>query len=205
MPSQSESSQSVSSPHEAGLPAAEGRGICAADHADHVRRLFEEHNRALVSFLTARLNSLPEARDVAQEAYARLLQLDNPGAVSFLRAYLFRIAANLAMDRHRERKTREDRTPREFLEALVTLPSLERTVLAEQQLAVMVAALDELPEKCREVFALHYFAEKNVPDIALSMGLGSRMVQKYLARALSHCRARLDGGVAAGGRRRRRS
>jgi hypothetical protein len=33
-----------------------------------VRKLFVEHNRALLSFLTARLRSPAEARDVAQEA-----------------------------------------------------------------------------------------------------------------------------------------
>src|SRR5689334_14906628 len=56
-------------------------------------RLFREHNRSLMSFLVARLRSVHEARDVAQEAYVRLLQLDKPGAVSLLRSYLFRTAA----------------------------------------------------------------------------------------------------------------
>jgi RNA polymerase sigma factor (sigma-70 family) len=162
------------------------------DHSEQVRQLFEEHNRALVGFLSAKLHSISEARDVAQEAYARLLQLEKPGAVSFLRSYLFRIAANLAVDRLRQRKVRETGTPQEFFEELLTRPSLERTVLAAQQLNTVVAALDELPQKCREVFALHYFGDRSVQDIARQMGLTDRMVQKYVARGLGHCRARLD-------------
>jgi RNA polymerase sigma factor (sigma-70 family) len=160
-------------------------------HAETVRRLFEEHNRSLVYFLAARLRSVAEARDVAQEAYVRLLQLDNPGAISFLRAYLFRIAANLAVDRLRHRKVKEVASPREFFETLLTRPSPERTVLAEQQLDVIVAALGQLPEKCREAFALHYFAERTIDDIAVSSGVSARMIQKYVARALAHCRASL--------------
>src|SRR5688572_644070 len=84
--------------------------VASADAKDRialVKRLFEEHNRTLVSFLHARLHCEQEARDVAQEAYVRLLQLDGHGAISFLRSYLFRIAENLAVDRLRERRSRE--------------------------------------------------------------------------------------------------
>ena len=73
------------------------------DPAGGVERLFREHNRALVSFLAARLGSEQEARELAQEAYVRLLRLDHPSASSFLRAHLFHIAANLAIDRLRQR------------------------------------------------------------------------------------------------------
>src|SRR5690242_21867578 len=66
-----------------------------------VERLFAEHNRALIRFLRTRVRSDQEARDVAQEAYVRLLQLDQVQTVSFLRAYLFRIALNIATDRIR--------------------------------------------------------------------------------------------------------
>src|SRR5690349_21679683 len=45
-------------------------------------KLFEAHNRKLVSFLARRLGNEAEAREVAQEAYVRVLQLDQPGAVS---------------------------------------------------------------------------------------------------------------------------
>jgi DNA-directed RNA polymerase specialized sigma24 family protein len=75
-------------------------------HATKVAALFREHNSALVSFLRARLRSEQDAREAAQEAYVKLLQLDCPGAVSFLRSYLFRIAANVATDRLRQRQVR---------------------------------------------------------------------------------------------------
>jgi DNA-directed RNA polymerase specialized sigma24 family protein len=69
-------------------------------------KLFEAHNRALHTFLMARLRNDQEAHKVAQEAYVRLLQLNQPGAVSFLRAYLFKTAANIAVDRIRQRAAR---------------------------------------------------------------------------------------------------
>lgn len=71
----------------------------AQDRASLLARLFREHNQELFGFLCTRLRSEQDAREVAQEAYARLLQLDQPGAISLLRAYLFKTAANLAIDR----------------------------------------------------------------------------------------------------------
>jgi DNA-directed RNA polymerase specialized sigma24 family protein len=80
----------------------------ARDRSAHIERLFREHNQSLVRFLNARLASEHEAREVAQEAYVRLLQLDKPGAIGFLRAFLFKTASNLAVDRLRHRRIVRD-------------------------------------------------------------------------------------------------
>ncbi len=50
-------------------------------------------------FLRHRVHSQHEAREIAQEAYVRLWKLDSPGTVSFLQAYLFKTAANIATER----------------------------------------------------------------------------------------------------------
>jgi len=71
-----------------------------------VSHLFREHNHALVDYLTARLRSEQEAKEVAQETYVRLLQMQDPGTPGLLRAYLFKTATNLAIDRLRHRKVR---------------------------------------------------------------------------------------------------
>jgi len=61
--------------------------VCDAPRAELVARLFREHNDALVSLLALRLRSLHDAKEVAQEAYVRLLQLDrSDGAISLLRS-----------------------------------------------------------------------------------------------------------------------
>src|SRR5215469_2505957 len=70
-----------------------------------IERLFREHNEALVRFLLARLRSRQAALEVAQEAYVRLLSLDQPGAVSYLRSFLFKTAANIAIDRRRRHRS----------------------------------------------------------------------------------------------------
>src|SRR5690348_5364543 len=78
--------------------------LASPSRADTVEALFRVHNKSLVRFLAARLSSDAEAREVAQEAYVRLLQLDQPQAVGFLRAFLFKTASNIAIDRLRRRR-----------------------------------------------------------------------------------------------------
>src|SRR5262245_23495507 len=80
-------------------------GGCA--NPSEIERLFREHNDALLRFVAAKLGSKQEAREIAQEAYVRLLCLDHREAVSYLRAFLFKTAANLAMDRLRQRARRD--------------------------------------------------------------------------------------------------
>jgi RNA polymerase sigma-70 factor (ECF subfamily) len=159
-----------------------------------IQVLFREHNRALMNFLAARLQSESEAQDVAQEAYVRLLRLEKPGTVSFLRAYLFRIAGNLAVDRLRQRAVRKKSLPEGYIlfEQLLSKSGPERITLAEEQLEVVKDTLRELPDKCRKAFALHFFADDSVAEIANAMHLSQRMVRYYVARDLAHCRTRLD-------------
>lgn len=164
----------------------------ADERAAAIGRLFEEHNRVLVNFLTARLRSEAEAREVAQEAYVRLLQLDQPGAISFLRAYLFRIATNLATDRLRGRVVRERWDEGERLQDLVTEPSPERRVLALQELEIIERSLLELPPKCREVFSLHVFDGLSTEQIGARLGITRRMARLYVVRALIFLRSKLD-------------
>jgi len=164
-----------------------------APATDHERRrrvgeLFAEHNRALMSFLTARLHCQHEAFDVAQEAYVRMLQLDQP--VSFHKAYLFRIAQNLITDRVRRRIVREHFGEDDMLDfnLLQVEPEPDRRALAQAELEAVQARLAELPEKCRYAFEQHIFLDRPVREIAEQMNLGERMVRLYIVRALAHCR-----------------
>ena len=172
--------------------SADRTPLDAQARSEMVRRLFQEHNRALIGFLVARLQSEAEAQDVAQEAYVRLLQLEQGSAVSFLRAHLFTIAGNLAIDRIRQRQVRERNSPQDFFEELLTRPGPDRTAIAQEELAIIKAALRELPEKCRRAFMLHVFAGHSVQEIAAQMNLTDRMIRHYVARAMATCRQRLD-------------
>jgi RNA polymerase sigma factor (sigma-70 family) len=166
----------------------------AATHASEVAGLFREHNRSLIAFLRSRLDSLAEAQEVAQEAYVRLLRLERPEQVGFLRAYLFRIAQNLVVDRLRQRNVREQSPDEELFTDWLDTPAPERRALAADQLRAVREALHELPRKTAAAFVMHVIEGRDFAAIARSMRLTERMVRYHVARALAHCRARIDAG-----------
>lgn len=161
-------------------------------HAALVERLFREHNDALVRFLQARLRSPQEAREVAQEAYVRVLGLDETGAVSYLRAFLFKTAANLAVDRLRREEIHLRATLLPLFHEFADVRTPERRVAAAQTLERVERLVAALPVKCRRAFVLHRFYGKDVDSIAREMNLSKRMVQTYVVRALLHCQKGLD-------------
>jgi RNA polymerase sigma-70 factor (ECF subfamily) len=156
-----------------------------------IEDLFRDHNETLLRFLRARLNSDADAREAAQEAYARLLQLDQPDQPSFLRAYLFKVASNVATDILRQRGVRLASS--DTGEERQVLPALqERALAAKQQLAAVQKALDELPPRCREAFLLSRREGFGTVEIAARLNVTDRQVRNYLIRALEHLRAALQ-------------
>jgi RNA polymerase sigma factor (sigma-70 family) len=164
-----------------------------ADHAQALSKLIEEHNRALHAFLMMRVRDEQEAREIAQEAYVRILQLHEPGAVSFLRAYLFKTAANIAINRAKQRQTRGRIDRMEPIEEPVDQLTPERWMLAAQEVEILKRALFELPPKCRRAFVLHRFQEWGQDQIARELGVQPRMVRHYLLQAGLYCKLRIKG------------
>lgn len=164
------------------------------NRASALSSLFREHNRTLVRFINARLRNEQEAHEIAQEAYVKMLQLDRcPGTASFLRHYLFRVAENLAVDRIRQRYSRGRLDRLGSIDDLFQEALAERTVVAGQELALLRAAVAELPEKYREAFRLIKLEDHSFQQTANLMQLSERMVRKYITRALVYIRLRREG------------
>lgn len=164
-----------------------------------VSDLFREHNRTLVRFLDAKLQNEQEAREMAQEAYVRLLELGRTGAVGFLRAYLFRIAFNLAMDRIRSRKSRSrlDAAKLQPIEDMFEQSVVEQHVLAADELRMFRASLEELSETHRQALVMNRVDGLSTAEIGRRLGKSERMVRRYVVYALVYCRHRISGLSAA--------
>jgi RNA polymerase sigma factor (sigma-70 family) len=157
-----------------------------------VERLFREHNEALIRFLRGRVGSHNEALEVAQEAYVRLLSLDQPGAVSYLRAFLFKTAANIAIDRRRRDQNYDKVAGRQLFTELTENRTPERQLSGEQTLRHLGALIESMPPKCRESFVMNQIHGLDAATIARRLGITDSMVRKYVVRALLHCRAHMD-------------
>jgi RNA polymerase sigma factor (sigma-70 family) len=161
-------------------------------HVDEIERLFREHNRALVAFLQCRLNSLSDAQEVAQEAYLRVLTMDNREEVDSLRSYLFKVAGNLAIDRLRKRKVRSDFAAAQSTDEPVGEATPVHHAMAVEQVAGLRSALRQLPAKASQAFVMHVIEGRDFGTVAQTMNLSERMVRYHVANAMAHCRAWMD-------------
>jgi RNA polymerase sigma-70 factor (ECF subfamily) len=176
---------------EAGPGADEPEAQRAARSA-LVERLFREHNESLLRFLGTRLRSPQDAREVAQEAYVRLLSLDEPGAVSYLRAFLFKTAANLAVDRLRRNDTRMRAADAPLFSEFSNVCTPEREIAASQSVERLARLMAAMPATCRRAFVLSRIQGLSTAAVAREMKVSERSARAYVVRALLYCRAGLD-------------
>lgn len=139
----------------------------------------------LVSFFAGSLKSRDAAQDVVQEAYARVLALQQDGtAVRNLRAMLYRVGKNVVVDDLRRRGTEA-----RMLESLAIVqpsqaPTTEQQVQARQEIASFVARLEAMPRKRREAFILVRIHGCTYAEAAECMGISRDAVDQHLVRAV---------------------
>lgn len=157
---------------------------------------FQEHYADLLRFLVRRLGDTERAADVAQDTYLRLAGVgEAEPEIRNRRAYLFRVAGNLAIDTQRQAARQATVTWTEDAVAAIPDPApvAEVTLLARERVRQLDAALRELPPKARQALLLSRMDSLTHAQIAARLGVSESMVAKYIAQALRHCRDRLNG------------
>jgi len=161
-------------------------------HRQFVMRLFERYRGHLLAYLTSLLGQREDAEDIAQEAYARLLKIESLQQTgSLARAYLFRVATNLAYDRFRHRRVRGASDSEAVTDLASKDPTPERIVALEQSLRIVKQVVSELTPRCRQVFLLRATRDLSYETIAARLGVSKRTVEREMRHALERCQKRL--------------
>jgi RNA polymerase sigma-70 factor (ECF subfamily) len=143
--------------------------------------------------LTRRLGSADLASEALQDTFLRLECAGEIGPVSSPRAYLLRIALNIATNR-RISENRRLTVPES--EALLEMPDESpdpaRTAEARSEIAALKRALAELPARRRDIFLAAWVEELPHQQIAERFDLSVRTIQIELRQALEYCGQRLE-------------
>jgi RNA polymerase sigma-70 factor (ECF subfamily) len=170
------------------IGAGTGTGIVAADQRSGTLdepsfvAVYRSLARPLWAYLYRMLGDGSAADDGLQEVFMRYAQAplstDDPAQV---RAYLYRIASNLAID-HLRRRQREERVvaPEPPSEAIAAAGTTERDVVRRQDMA---RTFRKLNPKHRALLWLAYVEGSSHEEIAASLGLARRSVPVLLFRA----------------------
>ena len=154
---------------------------------------FQQHYEDLHRLLTRKLGCPSLAADTVHDLWVKLRVDLSARDVHNPRAYLFRMASNLATDRIRKERARARIIgPSSAQDDIASdQPGADIRLDYHQRLAILRRAIDELPPRCRDVFLLHKFGGLTHLEIAGRLGLARSTVEQHIIRALAHCRARL--------------
>jgi RNA polymerase sigma-70 factor (ECF subfamily) len=152
----------------------------------------------MVRFLAIRTGSAEDAKEILQEAYAKVLALDRSRTIGLLAGYLWRTAINLAMDRKREHAVRERFSHTAAYVAEKRHLSAESTCEARETLAIVDRAIGKLPPRCAEAFVLHVLKGLKQEEVGRAMGISGETVRKHVARSFEYIQYCLDATDATG-------
>jgi RNA polymerase sigma-70 factor (ECF subfamily) len=141
------------------------------------------------------LRNASDAEDAVQEAFVRVLRhRDTLHEIRDQRVWLIRIVWNVVLDRKRRMKTRPETD--DVAELARVLPaaglSADERVAAAQHHAHVLACVEQLPAKERQVLMLSAFEELTSVEIASVLGISESSVRSRLFRARNLMAGLLD-------------
>ena len=153
--------------------------------------LFNFYCQRLIHFARRYVNDVQIAENIVQEVFVSVWNKReklNPSRK--IKSYLFTAVKNEALNelRHREVEIRSG-------DKLINL--IERDIDPEQEFAAneinkeIHKAINELPEKCREIFTMNRFDGLKYAEIAEILNISIKTVETQMGRALKKLRGRL--------------
>ncbi|MCS0496910.1 RNA polymerase sigma factor [Ancylobacter mangrovi] len=144
----------------------------------------------LKRFFQRRLRNREDAADATQETFLRMIEVPQSTIIENPQAYLFQVAKSVARAASARRAAETGLFVPEEAGCVSAddTPGPERIVLGRQQLLLMAKAIEQLPNRCQEVFILSRLHGLANGEIAVRLGISRNMVEKHIIRALLHCR-----------------
>jgi len=183
--------QPISASEEEWLGRARAGDIVAFE------RIFCSYYDALRDFAEAVAGSPDDAEEAVQEVFLRIWRVRDRWEVhGSLKSYLYGAIRNQVLNQIRDRQTRSKWIER-ALEANphpgMGSPEIgaDRAAEATNLSALIDIAIERLPTRCRQVFILHRKHGLSYTEIADSLGVSPKTIEKQIARALQQLRDEL--------------
>ena len=163
---------------------------CGSDQVeDHRRRAVSVIYDRYAAWLKAKLvrqYGAQDAEDLLQETWLRVAPYEGVREIRHPRAFLMRIASNLAADRGARRSRRAlhaDEVSRSHGWGFESPAQADELLMKQLVLG--------LPEPLRDVFVLSRFGGLSNSQIGEQLGISPKTVEWRMTKALAHCAAQL--------------
>lgn len=155
---------------------------------------YRAHERDLIRFLARRVKCVFTAHDLAHDIFMKLHAVEGTSPVRNPKAYLFRMASNLASDHLRTEARRSEllHEAHDMLWRKVEDATPERRLIAREALAGIQAVVADLPPRSRQIFYLSRFEGQTQREIARHLGISRTTVEKHMRKVLDRLAAVRD-------------
>lgn len=153
--------------------------------------IYQRYWQRLYVFALSKLNDEGNAEEVIQNVFIDFWQKRDSDKIENLSAYLYRAVKNKCIDQIRQRLVRNNHE--EIVRQTCDDADMgTQELLAFQELkAAINTAMNNLPEKTREIFRLNRMEYLSVREVSVALGIPERTVEHHIAQALKLMRVYL--------------
>ncbi|CAD6881969.1 RNA polymerase sigma factor RpoE [Methylomonas albis] len=145
---------------------------------------FLRHQTELRQFLSRRVDCAETAADLLHDTFLHIVDYPNQVQIANSRAFLYRVAGNLALDHLRSHARRQARDGGDLDEEWpCSCPQPEQFVQVWQQWRAVNLWLGDLPVFSRQMLYLYRIDGKSQRQVAVELGVSERHVEHVLSRA----------------------
>lgn len=159
--------------------------------------IVKSYGSRLFDFIRGRVNTDEDAEDILQEVWYQASNIVDVDAINSMSGWLYRVAKNKLTDNYRKKRSDSISVGYEEENSLFSglLASIddspENKQFKELFWEELMTALDELPEKQREVFIKNELEEMTLKEIADASGENLKTIISRKGYAVKHLRTRL--------------
>lgn len=150
------------------------------------KKLFFDYSKKLRDFLYYKSGNAELSEDLAQEAFLRLWKQCKNVPYSKAKSFLYTVANNLFLDNVKHQKV----VMRfQLKKPSMGKPDTPHDLLEEEEFrARLEQAIADMPEKSRTVFLMNRIEKQTYKEIANTLGISVKTVEKRMHKALVELR-----------------
>jgi len=159
------------------------------------------YSKQLLGFIRGRVATDEDAEDILQDVWYQYMNVEELDAIESVSGWLYRVAKNKITDRFRKKKSasledfafESDDGEVNFKEVLLSVTHTpEDEFLKKLFWEELMAALDELPEKQKDVFIKNELEDLTLQEIADQSSENLKTIISRKGYAVKHLRGRLN-------------
>lgn len=165
-------------------------------------KTIQQFGKNLFGFVRGKVKSNEDAEDILQDVWYQLSNLTNFSEIENVSAWLYQVARNKVTDKYRKKKTKSledysfenDEGEFNFKDILLLddTDNPELSYFKEIFWTEMLASLEELPEKQKEVFVWNEIEDMTLQEIADKQGENLKTIISRKGYAVKYLRKKLN-------------